>query len=98
MAAEFDGWAIARQRIAKESRERTSKLDLRGLELEKIASEIAGLTHLRELDLGSRMYEGVSGQFFDSRDDMERIQSQQSGYDMKWLSNRTSSTWGPSRD
>ena len=31
MAAEFDGWAIARQRIAKEARERTGKLDLAGL-------------------------------------------------------------------
>jgi hypothetical protein len=31
MAAEFDGWAIARQRIAKEARQRTGKLDLRGL-------------------------------------------------------------------
>ena len=31
MAAEFDGWAIARHCIAKEARERTGKLDLRGL-------------------------------------------------------------------
>jgi hypothetical protein len=31
MAAEFDGWAVARDRIAKEARERTGKLYLRGL-------------------------------------------------------------------
>jgi internalin A len=51
MAAEFDGWAIARQRIEKEARERTGKLDLRGLGLEEIPPEVTGLAHLRELVL-----------------------------------------------
>ena len=34
MARDFDGWPIAEQRIAKEARERTGKLDLAGLGLE----------------------------------------------------------------
>jgi Leucine-rich repeat (LRR) protein len=71
MAAEFDGWAIARQRIAKEARERTGKLNLAGLGLEKTPPEVAGLTHLRELVLGSRDGEEVTndaGQSFESRD------------------------------
>ena len=52
MASEFDGAAIARERIAKEARERTGRLDLAGLGLDEIPKEIAALTHLRELDLG----------------------------------------------
>jgi hypothetical protein len=52
MAAEFDGWAIAQQRIAEEARERTGKLDLARLALEELPPEVAGLTHLRELELG----------------------------------------------
>src|SRR6202041_1829678 len=48
---EFDGWAIARRRIAKEARERTGKLDLVGLGLGELPPEVTGLTHLRELDL-----------------------------------------------
>jgi hypothetical protein len=52
MAAESDGWAVARQRIAKEARERTGKLDLIGLGLEELPPEIAGLTHLRQLEMG----------------------------------------------
>ncbi len=52
MASEFDGAAIASERIAKEARERTGKLDLAGLGLDEIPKEIATLTHLRELDLG----------------------------------------------
>jgi len=52
MASEFDGAAIARERIAKEARERTGKLDLAGLGLDEIPKEVAGLAHLRELDLG----------------------------------------------
>jgi internalin A len=51
MARDFDGWAIARQRIANEAHERTGKLDLAGLGLEEIPKEVAALTHLRELDL-----------------------------------------------
>ena len=43
---------IAQQHIAKEARERTGKLDLAGLGLKELPPEVAGLTHLRELDLG----------------------------------------------
>jgi internalin A len=70
MAAEFEGWAIARHRIAKEACERTGKLDLRGLGLEELPPEVAGLTHLRELDLGYQYGEEVTndaGQLFASR-------------------------------
>jgi internalin A len=66
MAAEFDGWAIARQRIAKEARERTGKLNLRGLGLEELPPEVAGVTHLRELDLGWWLGDDA-GQSFASR-------------------------------
>src|SRR5271170_119591 len=70
MAAEFDGLEIARQRIAKEARERTGTLDLNGLGLEKIPSEVAGLTHLRELVLKGQYREKVAndaGQSFAGR-------------------------------
>src|SRR5271168_4367771 len=60
MAAEFDGWAIARHRIEKEARGLTGKLDLSGLGLEELPSEVAGLTHLRELDLRWRHREKVT--------------------------------------
>ena len=54
MGGEFDGLKIAQEHIAREARERTGKLDLAGLDLEEIPKEIAGLTHLRELDVGWR--------------------------------------------
>jgi internalin A len=70
MASEFDGAAIARERIAKEARQRTGTLDLAGLGLEEIPKEAAALAHLRELDLGwpdGNKVVDASGKSWDTR-------------------------------
>ena len=71
MAAEFDGLAIARHRIAKEARERTGRLDLTALGLEELPPEVAGLAHLRELNLARGYGQRIrndAGQVFESQD------------------------------
>ena len=61
MHTEFDGQAIALQRIAAEARDRTGFLDLTQLGLTELPEKLFGLTHLRRLHLGRRMvqYDGV---------------------------------------
>jgi hypothetical protein len=52
MTRKSEGWAIALERIGKESSERTGSLDLGMLGLTELPSELFDLTHLRELNLG----------------------------------------------
>jgi hypothetical protein len=59
MAAEFDGLAIGRHRIAEEARERTGKLDLRGLGPDSVGESLpllvaAAIADVKEMDLGVR--------------------------------------------
>ena len=50
---EFDGLAIARDRIAEEAKRRTGSLDLGGLGLTAPPAELLELRHLRRLSLGN---------------------------------------------
>lgn len=55
--ADFDGLAIARQRIADEADRRTGFLDLSQLGLTELPAEMFELRHLRRLHLGFRLVE-----------------------------------------
>jgi internalin A len=55
MTKQFDGQAIAHQRIAAEARDRTGVLDLGQLGLTELPDAMFALTHLRRLHLGRRM-------------------------------------------
>ena len=55
MQKKFDGQAIALQRIAAETRDRTGFLDLSQLGLTELPEALLGLTHLRRLHLGRRL-------------------------------------------
>jgi hypothetical protein len=52
MSESESGLRIARKRIAREAQERSGKLDLRDLGLERLPEELSALTHLRALWLG----------------------------------------------
>jgi hypothetical protein len=104
MAAEFDGLAIARHRIAKEARERTGRRDLTALGLEELPPEVAGLAHLRELNLARGYGQRIrndAGQVFESQDnriaDLGPL-AQLTPCNRLTAPSRKSSTLRPSRD
>jgi internalin A len=61
MQNEFDGQAIANQRIETEARDRTGFLDLSQLGLTELPEALFGLTHLRRLHLGWHLVERDGG-------------------------------------
>src|ERR1700730_12493911 len=69
MADELNGLTIARKRIAQEAADRTGFLDLSRLGLTTLPEELFRLTHLRCLNLGSRMID-AGGEWHDSVADL----------------------------
>lgn len=53
MSGTIDGFAEAERRIAAEAEQRTGRLDLRNLGLERLPEGLFALTHLRDLDMGA---------------------------------------------
>src|SRR6185437_7682033 len=65
-----DGLTIARQRIARETEEKTGFLDLGRLGLSAVPVELLALTHLHRLNLG-RAYSDERGQWHESEPELE---------------------------
>jgi internalin A len=56
MTAKSEEVRIARKRIAEEAKNKTGSLDLANLKLKELPSDLAGLHHLRRLNIGVERY------------------------------------------